>query len=227
MPYPDTQVNQTLYTNCTRHDNLFWLTSRDENENLRQSRHMVPWKRLLHFKHTKCHIGPIRWIPFYIRTFWLARSGQLSPALERPDLPIQVYCLFFFKKSLRTSPTCEQPHWLVQTEDITLFGLFKTFFSIKTIGLVSLSWFSDISGSGWELLYFWVVWLEHSKLIISYSRFSLKTFIHFKNIIGPIYLRICTSIKRHHWLLVQELFPAWVIWLARLRWLSYLPESYW
>ena len=65
--------------NRTHHDTRFWSTSWYEQDNSKKLWHMIPWRRLWHFKTTKRPISPIRLRPFCIRAPWLGIPVQLSP----------------------------------------------------------------------------------------------------------------------------------------------------
>ena len=77
-----------------------------------------------------------------------------------------------------------------------------SFSSIWAIWLDSLSWFSGFPWSGRELLHFWVY---HPRLIVSLFKFSLGTFVRFEQYYWSDFLRSCTSLKRPHWLIIQDL----------------------
>ena len=82
----DAQARQTLKTHHTHCDTSLHLTSWDNQENLSNSKYTSLYKVSGLFKTTKRLIARA----FYIWTFWLSRSVQLTPALERPDWYIHV-----------------------------------------------------------------------------------------------------------------------------------------
>ena len=144
----------------------------------------------------------------YISTFWLTRLGQISPNLERPILSIQVDFFISFnmiKNSLITYPPLEQPHCLIQVDCKILIDQFKNSFPTQATLLHSLSWLYNLPWSSKELIRFWVIWLDRSKSISLSYRFTLISLSILRDIIGPIYLSSCTSIKIPHWIIIQKL----------------------
>ena len=188
MSEPDTQGCQTLKTHHTHLNNWFLLIYWCEKDNLRQSWHRIPWKRLVHFN-----------IPLCTWTLWLAILGQLYSALEQSDWPIQVYYLIpidQFKNSLRTSLSLEWSDWIIQVNGKIFLDQFKNFFPIQSIWLTSLSWSSNLLQSDQELLHFWAIWLDRSSPIVSYSRFSLRHFLSILgNLVGQISWISCTPLS--------------------------------
>ena len=155
-----------------------------------QSRHKIPRKRLGAFKTTNCLISLIRSIPFCNWMFWFSRSVQLSPALKRLDWTIQVDCPIptnQFKNFSRTSPSIEQSYWPIRYYSQIFFDQVNNFYNFKRSDWPISSWFSNLLKLRWEII----------------STLS--------NIIGPIYWRICASLKRLHWLIVEEPSPIWAI----------------
>ena len=112
----DTQALQTLKTRRTHRDTSLRLNSLDDQDKSIQSQHTILWKLLGSFNPTNLHNSPIRSTPLCIRTFWLAISDQLYPALKQPHWPIWFDCsipLNRFENYGITSPSLNLTNWLV------------------------------------------------------------------------------------------------------------------
>ena len=145
------------------------------------------------------------------------------------EVPIGPFELIFqsYLISSRSAPSLEQPDDLVRYMCLIFSDQFKNFFSIFVILLANLSWFSTLSLSYRELLHFWANWLECLKLIVSYSRFILRTSVHFEKYYWPdlfenCYLPQASLLFHRSWTFTQ-----WAIWLAIWIWLYHLLESHW
>ena len=171
-----------------------------------KSKYTILWKHSGAFRTTKRLISLIRSRPFCNRTFWLARSGQLSPDLKLNNWPIQVHCLIpldQFKNFSRTYPSLKQSYWPVWVDSPIFLYQVENFSKSNWFDWTVPSWLSHILKMNWELL-------------------SIL-----RNLIGPNYWISCTPLKCLHWLIVEELSPTWAIWLDILGQLPYLMESDW